>query len=81
MLLLALLFLKSESDMDVVTRTRSFLADVLESRAGARGLVIAHSANRLAIEHLVTGEDLEKLIGRRDEWAPGWEYVIEPTVL
>jgi broad specificity phosphatase PhoE len=61
----------------VVGRTRAFLADLLREHDGARVLVIAHSANRWAIEHLVRGTPLADLIEERFEWQPGWEYVLD----
>lgn len=66
-----------ESYMDVVRRTRSFLSDLLRDRDGARVLVVAHSANRWAIEHLLTGTPLAELIAAPFEWQPGWEYGID----
>jgi broad specificity phosphatase PhoE len=66
-----------ESYRDVVARTRSLLAHLVTHHEGGRVLVVAHSANRLAIEHLVLGRDLVALIDAPFEWRPGWEYVLE----
>lgn len=65
-----------ESYRDVVERTRSFLEDVLERHEGGRVLVVAHSANRLALDHLLLGRDLAALVDQPFEWRPGWEYVL-----
>ena len=70
-------FPNGESYRDVVGRTRAFLADLLREHDNARVLVIAHSANRWAIEHLVHGTPLADLIEERFEWRPGWEYVLD----
>jgi broad specificity phosphatase PhoE len=68
-----------ESYLDVVARTRSFLEDLLlRHDDGARVLVIAHSANHWALEHLLNGMDLASLVGGGMTWQPGWEFVI-PT--
>ena len=66
-----------ESYMDVVQRTRDFLSDLLRDQDGDRIVVIAHSANRWAIEHLLTGTPLTDLIEEPFDWQPGWEYRIE----
>jgi broad specificity phosphatase PhoE len=69
-------FRGGESYRDVVRRTQSFLADLLRGWDGARVVVIAHSANRWALQHLLSGTPLEELIGAPFEWQPGWEYVV-----
>ena len=60
-----------ESYRDVVARTESFLRDL---RDGARVCVIAHSANRWALDHLVNGTPLEELVVAPFNWREGWEY-------
>lgn len=67
-----------ESYRDVVERTASFLNDLVASRASGRVLVIAHSANKVALDHLLLGADLGELLERPMEWQPGWEYLV-PT--
>jgi hypothetical protein len=44
---------------------------------GQRTLVIAHSANRWAIQHLLHGAPLADVIAAPFEWQPGWEYVLD----
>jgi broad specificity phosphatase PhoE len=67
-----------ESYRDVVARTASFLADLSAARDGQRVLVVAHSANKLALDHLLLGADLGELVRQPMRWQPGWEYVV-PT--
>jgi len=62
-----------ESYREVVERTRSFLVD-LAGEAPPRVLVIAHSANRWAIEHLLEGRLLEELVTAPFAWQEGWLY-------
>jgi alpha-ribazole phosphatase/probable phosphoglycerate mutase len=67
---------EGESYLEVVARTRSFLVDIAGRWNGARALLIAHSANQWAIEHLLFRKDLGALIGAGMTWQPGWEYVL-----
>ncbi|TDD45503.1 histidine phosphatase family protein [Kribbella antibiotica] len=60
---------------DVMELTRSFLEDIKRWYGGSVVLVVAHSANRWALEHLLGGGvPLEKLIAAPFNWQPGWEY-------
>jgi broad specificity phosphatase PhoE len=63
-----------ESYRDCVERMRSFLADVAAEFDGRRVLVIAHSAQRWALRHLLEGAPLEELVDAPFEWQEGWEY-------
>lgn len=64
-----------QSYADVVDLTRSFLADVKQWYDAATVLVVAHSANRWALDHLVgTGKPMEELIESPFNWQPGWIY-------
>jgi broad specificity phosphatase PhoE len=65
-----------ESYGDVVERTRSLLRDLAERHDGERVLLVAHSANRLALDRLLLGRDLASLLGEPFRWQPGWEYEI-----
>lgn len=67
-----------ESYRDVVERTASFLEDLGARWDGGRVLVVAHSANKVALDYLLLGADLCELVERPMEWQPGWEYVV-PT--
>lgn len=63
-----------QSYRQVVDSTRDFLRDLAVGWDGQRVLVIAHSANRWALEHLLHGHSLEELVDAPFEWQPGWEY-------
>ncbi|HXF98422.1 MAG TPA: histidine phosphatase family protein [Gaiellaceae bacterium] len=66
-----------ESYRDCVERMRSFLDDVAREFDGRRVLVIAHSAQRFALRHLLDGAPLEDAVGAPFAWREGWEYVVE----
>jgi broad specificity phosphatase PhoE len=63
-----------ESYTDVVRRTRELLDDLLREHDGERVLLISHGANRLALDHLLGGEPLARLVEQQFDWQPGWEY-------
>ena len=67
-----------ESYRDVVARMRDFLDDLRRDRDGARILVVAHSANQWALDHLLLGADLASRAAEGMTWQPGWEYLV-PT--
>lgn len=66
-----------ESYRDVVSRTERFLGDLTLRWNGSRVVVIAHSANRWALQHLLGGRPLEALVGAPFDWQPGWEFVLD----
>jgi broad specificity phosphatase PhoE len=63
-----------QSYREVVEQARGFLRDLAGAWDGARVLVVAHSANRWALEHLLNGADLADLLRSPDRWQPGWCY-------
>lgn len=65
-----------ESYRQVVERTRSFLNDLIPELDGSRVLLIAHSANRWALQHLLLGIPLEEVIVAPFEWQEGWLYTL-----
>jgi broad specificity phosphatase PhoE len=65
-----------ESYRQVVERTRSFLTDLIPELDGSRVLLIAHSANRWALQHLLLGTPLEEVLATPFEWHEGWEYTL-----
>ena len=65
-----------ESYREVVERTRAFLNDVFAELDGSRVMLIAHSANRWALQHLLLGAPLDDVIGAPFEWKEGWEYAL-----
>ena len=68
-----------ESYRQVVQRTRAFLDEVIARHDGERIVVIAHSANRWALDHLVDGTPLEVLVEAQFEWQPGWVYRVNAS--
>ena len=66
-----------ESYMDVVHRTQDFLGDLLREHHGERVLVVSHGANRLALDHLLRGDPLARLVEEQFDWRPGWEYKLD----
>ncbi|MFC0624758.1 histidine phosphatase family protein [Kribbella deserti] len=67
-------FPNGESYRDVVERTRLFLADLQPEYGDARVLLVAHSANRWALQCLLAGAVLEDLVDAPFAWQPGWEF-------
>lgn len=63
-----------ESYRQVVERTREFLADLVRDFDGQQVVVVAHSANRWALDVLVHGRRLEDTVETRFSWQPGWRY-------
>jgi broad specificity phosphatase PhoE len=68
---------EGESYRDSVERMRLFLGDVAREFDAGRVLVIAHSAQQLALRHLLEGVPLAELVAAPFEWQEGWEYVLE----
>jgi len=66
-----------ESYRDVVARTKDFLDDLCPEFDDARVLLIAHSANRWALEHLLLGTALEELVLAPFDWQEGWSYRLD----
>jgi 2,3-bisphosphoglycerate-dependent phosphoglycerate mutase len=63
-----------ESWRQAVDRVASFLAYLSREWDGHRVLVIAHSAQRWGLDHLVNGVPLEDLVSAPFGWQEGWEY-------
>ena len=61
----------------MVDRTKDFLDDLSPEFDEARVLLIAHSANRWALEHLLVGTALEELVVAPFEWQEGWTYRLD----
>ena len=64
-----------ESYRQVVDRMRAFLDDLaaVVDAEGCSILLIGHSANRWALDHLLDGTPLPELVGPFD-WRPGCRY-------
>jgi broad specificity phosphatase PhoE len=70
-------FPDGQSYADVLELTRSFVADVKRWHDARTVLVVAHSANRWALEHLFGSRaSMEQLVADGVNWQPGWEYEI-----
>jgi alpha-ribazole phosphatase/probable phosphoglycerate mutase len=69
---------RGQSYQDVVAQTRDFLTDAAHDREGQKILLIAHSANRWALQHLLHGIALEDLVDAPFDWQEGWHYTL-PT--
>ena len=67
---------EGESYLDVVSRTRGLLAQIASDHDGARVLLVAHSANRWALQYLLEGRDLHELLVAEFDWQPGWEFTL-----
>ncbi|MGH3741951.1 MAG: histidine phosphatase family protein, partial [Micromonosporaceae bacterium] len=63
-----------QSYRDVVELTRDFLRELSRNHVGHRILLVAHSANRWALQHLLEGARLEDLVDAPFQWQEGWHY-------
>lgn len=63
-----------QSLSEVVEQTRSLLTDLVRDFDGRSVLLVAHSANRWALAHLLGGIPLEEAASAPLRWQPGWEY-------
>lgn len=66
-------FPEGESYRGVVARVADFVRQ-LAPFEGRRVLIVGHSATRWALEHLLNGVPLERLVDAREEWREGWTY-------
>ncbi|MDG6104378.1 histidine phosphatase family protein [Dactylosporangium aurantiacum] len=65
-----------QSYQDVVEQTRDFLTDLAREWDGAKVLLIAHSANRWALDNLLGGVPLEEQVDAPFAWREGWSYTL-----
>ncbi|HEX5165208.1 MAG TPA: histidine phosphatase family protein [Thermomicrobiales bacterium] len=65
-----------QSYRQVIDATAEFLADLLAEWDGRRIVIIAHSANRWALECLLGGRAIEDLVDAPFNWQPGWRYTL-----
>jgi broad specificity phosphatase PhoE len=63
-----------QSYRQVVAETRDFLRDLAAQWDGHIVLIIAHSANKWALDHLLNGVPLEDLVDAPFGWQEGWRY-------
>jgi alpha-ribazole phosphatase/probable phosphoglycerate mutase len=67
-----------QSYQDVVAATDDFLRDLAAHWDGSKVLIIAHSANKWALDVLLGGAALEELVNAPFAWQEGWHYTL-PT--
>lgn len=65
-----------QSYQQVVEATRDFLRDLIVDWDGSRVLIIAHSANRWTLEHLLNGVALEEQVDAPFNWQEGWPFTL-----
>lgn len=65
-----------QSYLEVVGNTQSLLTDLRRDHEGERVLLVAHSANRWARQHLLDGIHLEDLVDAPFDWQPGWHWTL-----
>jgi broad specificity phosphatase PhoE len=65
-----------QSYRQVVDQARSFLRDVALRHQNETILLIAHSANRWALQCLLEGRTLEALLDAPFAWQPGWRFSV-----
>lgn len=69
-------FPDGQSYRQVVDAMRAFLRDVLADWNGKTVVVISHSANKWALDHLLQGIALEDLVDAPFGWQEGWHYTL-----
>ena len=60
----------------VVEQTRDLLEQIKAEHDGNRVLLVAHSANRWALQHLLDGTPLAEAVAAPFDWRPGWEWTL-----
>lgn len=65
-----------QSYREVIDATRDILSDLASGWDGGTVLVVAHSANRWALECLLAGARIEDLVDAPFAWRPGWHYTL-----
>ena len=65
-----------QSYAQVVDQTRALLADISAEFDGSRVLLVAHSANRWALQHLLDGTPLAEAVAAPFDWQPGWCWTL-----
>jgi broad specificity phosphatase PhoE len=71
-------FQGGQSYRGVVEETRSFLHKLAAGWDGRMVVIVAHSANKWALDTLLNGAALEDLVDAPFDWQEGWRYVL-PT--
>ncbi|GAB1643583.1 histidine phosphatase family protein [Krasilnikovia sp. MM14-A1259] len=66
-----------QSFRQVLEATAEFLDELAEQHDGGLVVVIAHSANKWALDCLLDGAVLEELVARPFVWRDGWRYRLD----
>ncbi len=69
---------EGQSYRQVAGAMRDFLRDLVADWDNMKVAVIAHSANKWALDHLLHGVALENLVDAPFGWQEGWRYAV-PT--
>jgi broad specificity phosphatase PhoE len=67
---------EGESYLEVVSRMSELLGDLRSQWDNHRVLLVAHAANRFALQHLLEGRDLRELVTGDFAWQEGWEFTL-----
>jgi broad specificity phosphatase PhoE len=65
-----------QSYRQVLDQMRSFLRDLAPRHQGETVLLIAHSANRWALQCLLGGQTMDALVAAPFAWQPGWRFTV-----
>ncbi|GAA2161874.1 phosphoglycerate mutase [Humibacillus xanthopallidus] len=65
-----------QSYTQVLHQTRDLLDEIRSEFAGGQVLLVAHSANRWALQHLLDGTPLAAAVAAPFDWQPGWEWTL-----
>jgi alpha-ribazole phosphatase/probable phosphoglycerate mutase len=68
-----------QSYRHVVDQTRDLLAELATAWDGHRVLLLAHSATRYALDHLLPRQPLHDLVTAPCRWQEGWLYHLPTT--
>lgn len=66
-----------QSYNEVIDATREFLQELAAERDDQKIVIIAHSANRWALQVLLGGARVEDLVGAPFQWQPGWHFDLD----
>jgi broad specificity phosphatase PhoE len=66
-----------QSYNEVIEATREVLRELATKCDGQRIVIIAHSANRWALQVLLGGARIEDLVNAPFQWQPGWHYLLD----
>jgi broad specificity phosphatase PhoE len=70
-------FVGGQSYRDVVDQTAALLEDLRARHDGQTVVLICHSANLWALEHLLSGTPLQGLVDAPFTWQDGWRFHLD----